>query len=170
MQNYSWSGWLRRVIFGAGGSLLGLLAVTGNASAADGDFDFEHVSCTGAENEIRVIVRDVKKSVGLITADLYSNNNETFLRGGEGRVKKVKYAARAPVTRFCITTPESGDFAMAVYHDRNANGKFDKTGLGLPDEPWGISNNPKVRFAAPHVERALFQVSEAGATVDIKLN
>ncbi|MEO1241411.1 MAG: DUF2141 domain-containing protein [Pseudomonadota bacterium] len=146
------------------------LVFAGGANAADGDFDFEHVSCTGAENEIRIIVRDVEESVGLITADLYPNNNEAFLRGGEGRVKKVKYAARAPMTRFCMTTPESGDFAMAVYHDRNANGRFDKTGLGLPNEPWGISNNPRVRFAAPHVSRALFQVTNAGATVDIKLN
>ena len=143
-------------------------AMLGVANANDADFEFEHVSCKGAENEVRIIIRDVKKSVGLISADLYPNDEEGFLKG-ESRVKKVKYAARAPITQFCLTAPEAGDFAIAVYHDRNANGCFDKTGLGLPDEPWGISNNPRVRFAPPSVESALFAVSPEGAHVDIKL-
>lgn len=143
-------------------------AMLGVASADDGDFNFEHVSCSGAENEVRLVIRGVKESVGLISADLYPNNEEAFLKG-EGRVKKVKFAARAPVTQFCLTAPESGDFAIAIYHDRNANGRFDKTGLGMPDEPWGISNNPKVRFAPPSVESALFAVDAEGAQVDIDL-
>ena len=138
------------------------------ANADDGDFNFEHVSCNGAENEVRIVIRGVEESVGLISADLYPNNEEAFLKG-ERRIKKVKYAARAPITQFCLTAPETGDFAIAVYHDRNANGRFDKTGLGLPNEPWGISNNPKVRFAPPSVESALFAVSAEGAHVDIGL-
>ena len=78
-------------------------------------FDFDHVSCNGAANEIRV-------------------------------------------------------FAMAVYHDRNANGNFDKTGLGLPAEPWGLSNNPRSLFGPPPIEKTLFEVSADGATVEIELN
>ncbi len=165
VRNCRQSSWVGRLV---GGSVA-LIALFNSASADESDFEFDHVSCTGADNELRIIIRDVKNSVGLITADLYPNNNETFLKG-KGRIKKVKFAARAPMTKFCMAIPEGGDYAMAVYHDRNANGQFDKTGLGLPDEPWGISNNPKVRFAAPHVERALFKVTKDGAMVDIKLN
>ena len=135
----------------------------------DNRFDFEHVSCRGAENEIRVIVSGVKQSAGLIVADMYPNNQEVFLRG-RGRIKKVKYAARAPETKFCVPAPEAGLFAMAIYHDRNANGDFDKTGLGLPAEPWGLSNNPRGLFGPPKVERTLFEVSAEGAEVEIKLN
>lgn len=147
---------------------LAAIAMSGGAKADDADFEFDHVSCSGAENEVRIVIRGVEKSVGLISADLYPNNEEAFLKG-ERRVKKVKYAARAPITKFCLTAPETGEFAIAVYHDRNANGKFDKTGLGLPNEPWGISNNPKVRFAPPSVESAIFAVNPQGAHVDIKL-
>ena len=158
-------------------SLIGagfLTGIAGAASAADvpeaaNRFAFDHVSCTGAPNEVRIIVTGVEKSVGLITADMYPNRQENFLRG-RGRIKKVKYAARAPETRFCMTAPETGLFAMAIYHDRNANGDFDKTGLGLPAEPWGISNNPRILFGPPPVEKALFEVSERGATIEIELN
>ena len=59
---------------------------------------------------------------------------------------------------------------MAIYHDRNANGDFDKTGLGLPAEPWGLSNNPRGLFGPPHVERTLFEVRAEGAEVEIRLN
>jgi len=164
VQNYSQSSWVRQFI-GGGASLF---AVLGAANAADGDFDFKHVSCQGGDNEIRVLIRGVKKSVGLLTADLYSDNPDDFLEGRR-RLIQVKYAAKAPFTKFCIKAPEIGDFAVAVYHDRNANGHFDKTGLGLPNEPWGISNNPRVRFAPPPVEKALFGVDTDGAAVAIDL-
>lgn len=138
-------------------------------NAASAPFQFEHVSCTGAENEIKIIVDGVKQSTGLITADLYPNDEEVFLRG-RGRIKKVKFAARAPQTKFCLVTPTVGLYAMAVYHDENANGDFDKTGLGLPAEPWGLSNNPRVRFGPPKIEKTLFEVSDIGAEIEIELN
>lgn len=138
-------------------------------SVAADPFDFDHVSCTGAKNEIRVVITGVKHSEGLMTADLFPNRQEGFLKG-RGRLKQVQFAAKAPVTKFCITAPEPGLFAMSMYHDRNANGDFDKTGLGLPAEPWGVSNNPKIGFGPPPVEKALFTVSEDGAKVEIDLN
>lgn len=130
---------------------------------------FNHVSCSGAENEIRISVKKVAGSVGLIAADLYPNNEEGFLRGS-ARLKQVRFAARAPMTRFCILAPDKGDYAVALYHDRNANGEFDRSSLGLPAEPWGISNNPKVRFSPPKIESALFHVTPQGAAVEIDLN
>jgi len=132
-------------------------------------FDFDHVSCTGGPNEIRIVVNRVKKSVGLVTVDLFPNREEGFLRS-VGRLKQFQFAARSPQTAFCVSAPEAGDYAISIYHDRNANGAFDKTGIGLPKEPWGLSNNPKVRFAAPKIESTLFSVAEDGANVEIKLN
>ena len=132
-------------------------------------FDFEHVSCRGEPYEIRIVIEGVKKNEGLMTADLYPNNQETFLRG-RGRIELARYAAKSPVTKFCLTAPGPGLFAIGIYHDRNANKSFDKTGLGLPAEPWGLSNNPRGLFGPPKIEKALFQVTDDGATLAIKLN
>ena len=159
------------------GIITSLLVVAAATSAtakkveiSDADFSFEHVSCSGADNEIRVLVTGVKKSVGLVTVDLFPNREENFLRG-RGRIDQVKFAAKAPITKICLHAPESGLFALSAYHDENANGDFDKTGLGLPAEPWGISNNPKVVFAPPPVEKALVEVgAKTGAHVHINLN
>ncbi|WP_425410437.1 DUF2141 domain-containing protein [Hyphococcus sp.] len=141
-----------------------------NGAADDAAFEFTHVSCTGAENEIRIIVDGVVRPQGRVTADLFPNKEDGFLRG-RGRIEQVSFAAKTPQTKFCMRAPESGQFAIAVYHDENANGDFDKNGIGLPAEPWGISNNPKIRFGPPSVDKALFDVTpENGAKITISLN
>lgn len=147
-----------------------LLTAMPTAALADSapQFDFTHVSCKGGANEIRIVIENVEKSVGLVAADLYFNNEETFLKPSQ-RLKQVRFAAREPITAYCMTAPKPGYYAIALYHDRNANGSLDRTGLGLPAEPWGISNNPRVRFSAPHVSKAVFEVTADGAKVAIRL-
>jgi uncharacterized protein (DUF2141 family) len=130
---------------------------------------FDHVSCRGRPFEIRVVIKGVKKSVGLIVAELYPNKEDGFLRG-RGRIEQVRFAAKAPATKFCLAAPDAGEYAIAVYQDENANTDFDKGALGLPAEPWGLSNNPKVRFGPPPIEKTLFPVDASGATAEIKLN
>lgn len=129
----------------------------------------EHLSCTGAPNEVRVTVRGVKESIGLVTVELYRNDEATFLTK-EGRELRKQFAARAPATHICLHAPKSDSYAVAVYHDENANSRFDKTGLGLPAEPYGVSNNPRMRFGPPKIAEALFDVAESGAAVEITLN
>lgn len=148
----------------------GLVIATPALGADSASADFEHVSCTGDAKEIRLIVTGLKKGVGLVTADLYENNDETFLKRA-GRVGRARFAAKAPTTRFCLEAPGPGRYAVAVYHDENANMDFDKGAFGLPAEPWGISNNPKVRFGPPKVEEALVELADGGGlVVEINLN
>ena len=145
---------------------------TSSALAAKADSvkppSFDHVSCTGAANEVEVVISKVSRSVGLMIADLYRNDKEHFL-SREGRVDQVRFAARAPETRFCLHAPAPGQYAIAVYHDENANKTLDRRALGMPAEPYGISNNPRIRFGPPSIEESLFDVVESGAQVHIKL-
>lgn len=129
---------------------------------------FTHVSCKGAPNEVRITIRNVKKNAGLVTAELYRNEPENFLKKA-GREFRVRFAAHAPVTQFCLTAPAEGKFAVVAYHDRNANLKFDKNPFGLPAEPYGVSQNPVIRLAPPPIEETLFDVSGDGAAIDIRL-
>ena len=138
------------------------------AGAAEDRAAPAHFSCTGEPNEVRIVITNVKKSVGLITAELYRNDPAGFLLN-EGREARVRFAAKSPVTQFCLHAPSSTAFALAVYHDKNANLRIDKGAFGIPVEPYGVYNNPAMRFAAPPVEEALFPVAGDGATVEIKL-
>ena len=51
-----------------------------------------------------------------------------------------------------------GTYAIAIYHDKNANRHFDKNFLGLPAEPYGVSNNPPINFGPPSLEDSAFKV------------
>lgn len=150
-----------------------VFSASGGGALADEDAAtpveaFTHVSCRGTPNEVRVTIRNVKQSAGLLTAELYRNEPGNFLKQG-GREFRVRFAARAPTTQFCVTAPTTGKFALVAYHDRNANLKFDKNPFGLPAEPYGVSKNPVIRLAPPPIEETLFEVAETGSAVEIKL-
>lgn len=51
-----------------------------------------------------------------------------------------------------------GDYAIAVIHDENGNGKLD-TFAGIPREGFGFSRNPAIAFGPPPFKAARFTVS-----------
>ncbi len=154
---------LRKAVTGLSAAI-----ITAAPAVAADEPTFTHVSCKGAPNEIRVTVANVKKDAGLMTAELFRNEPENFLKKA-GREYRVRFAARAPKTQFCMTAPSAGKFAVVVYHDANANQKFDKNPFGLPAEPYGASRNPVIRLAPPPISETLIEVAEAGASVEIRL-
>jgi uncharacterized protein (DUF2141 family) len=168
---------IERVLGGAAGVALGFLVSAGAPAMAEETTPtatgvvrapIDHVSCTGAANEVRVTVSDVRESIGLMVADLYRNDADGFLKT-EGRVQQVRFAAKAPETQFCFHAPSPGLYAIALYHDENANKTLDKKLFGLPAEPFGISNDPRLVMAPPKIEDTLFEVAEDGTFVDIRL-
>lgn len=61
-----------------------------------------------------------------------------------------------------------GDYAIAVIHDENSNGKLD-TFAGIPREGVGFSRNPVIRFGAPSFRSARFSIAGASVEQDIRL-
>ncbi len=62
----------------------------------------------------------------------------------------------------------SGDYAVALIHDENKNGKLDVAGI-IPSEGVGFSRNPRLWFSAPKFKSADFPVASAAVPQDIKL-
>ncbi len=54
-----------------------------------------------------------------------------------------------------------GTFAIKLFHDVNANGKLDTNWVGIPREPYGFSNNPRIRFGPPSFDATSFEVTSA---------
>lgn len=53
-----------------------------------------------------------------------------------------------------------GDYSIAIYHDINDDGKCNRNWIGIPTEPFGFSNNVRVRFSAPSFEKTKFILQE----------
>lgn len=76
--------------------------------------------------------------------------------------------AKSGAIRFSFKDLPPGRYAIAAYHDVNANGRLDKQTFGLPAEPYGFSNDVG-RIAPPSYERALIDVREPTTSVSVRL-
>ncbi|HBQ58879.1 MAG TPA: hypothetical protein DD671_04450 [Balneolaceae bacterium] len=62
-----------------------------------------------------------------------------------------------------------GDYAIAIYHDKNTNGELDTNLLGIPKEAYGFSNNARGRFGPASWEDASFSVEGEETQINISL-
>ena len=103
---------------------------------------------------------------------------ETNLRNGEGVVRLCMTARAEAFPARCEQDPAAikrtvpaashvtfvlrdvppGDYAIALFHDENGNGRLDKFGP-VPIEGFGFSGNPKLRVGPPSFAQARVTVS-----------
>ncbi|MEZ5744738.1 MAG: DUF2141 domain-containing protein [Sphingomonadaceae bacterium] len=62
----------------------------------------------------------------------------------------------------------AGEYAIAIIHDENANGRLDKR-LMMPREGFGFSQNAPVRFGPPSFGKAAFEVDGKGEHQSIRM-
>ncbi len=116
---------------------------------------------------IEVIVENVEPEGGAVHIALHSEadflNNRPPLTG---LIRLPNGAAR--VTGALQRMPY-GTYAVAVYQDRNGNGRLDKNPLGIPTEPYAFSNNPTVKWRAPSFSEAAVALNAPKVTVSVRL-
>ena len=84
-------------------------------------------------------------------------------------VKEIKVPARDNPTSVPIALG-AGDYAIALYHDRNGNGKLDSNLLGVPTEPYGFSGDARERMGPATWEQAKFSVPVNGGAITVRLS
>lgn len=78
------------------------------------------------------------------------------------------FTVSATPGRVTLGTMAPGDYAIALIHDENGNGRLD-TFAGIPREGVGFSRNPAIRFGAPSFQSARFAIAGAPVEQDIRL-
>ncbi|MBE0533177.1 MAG: DUF2141 domain-containing protein [Rhodospirillales bacterium] len=125
------------------------LFLAGNAAAAD----------------LTIAVTALRSTDGMVRVALYGSregfpDNDHIL---EDRV----VPASDPVARFAGIAP--GTYAIAVYHDENANDEFDQGFLGIPREGYAFSMGARAFFGPPDFDDAAFVVGAGGTDVTIPM-
>ena len=124
----------------------------------------EDQNCVGkpGEGRVRLTVEGMRSDAGLITLTLYQDDSRRFLRKkGSHYVRRVN--ASVPETRLCFIIPKPGVYAVAVYHDANANQKLDRSGLGPPTEGFGFSNNASTLLGLPSFNSVRIHLTDGSA-------
>ena len=113
-----------------------------------------------AASSVAVTVNRVRPGKGLVRIALV--NKVQFQRG------VVKPTDDSIQYRFKDVAP--GEYAIQVLQDFDEDGNMTNNWLGLPKEPWGMSNNPPIGFGGPKWERAKFTVTKNSEVVKVDLD
>lgn len=84
---------------------------------------------------------------------------------GEKAIAKSKQKITAGKAQASFTLPY-GWYAVSVVHDQNKNLQLDTNFLGLPQEPYGFSNNPKV-VGKPSFAAVKFKLDASPKTMEV---
>lgn len=111
-----------------------------------------------AQNTLEIQVEGVDSSEGLIRVAVY-NSEASFLDEGEvyftDSVKAVK-----GTTKVSISDLPAGEYALAIFHDRNANERLDTNWIGVPKEPYGFSNARTRTFGPPRYRDCVLKLQK----------
>lgn len=139
------------------------------ASASELSTPAECVGDLSGKGWLNVEVTGVRNSNGLMAITIYDGNrSDKFLRS-KGSLDVVRVPAQEGKTRACIKLPGNGVYALAVYHDENGSRKLNRSGLGLPTEGFGFSNNPRTIASLPTFSSVRLKVAKPGLTTRINL-
>lgn len=115
--------------------------------------------------ELTIHIDDVKSATGNLMVAVYSSAG-TFLKKPDNGTGA---AAAASDNKVVFKDLPAGEYAFAVYHDANSNGKMDKNVIGIPTEDYAFSNNAMGKMGPPNYDDAKFVLPAAGATVRVSL-
>jgi len=111
-----------------------------------------------AQYKIAVKVLNVPSSEGKISVALY-NNEDSFLKFEEVYAS-ASSTAKTGQTQVLLKEIPNGNYAIALFHDRNGNNKLDTNWMGIPKEKVAFSNAKMKLFGPPSFEECDFELKE----------
>ena len=122
--------------------------------------------CNPEISQVRVTVNGVGYG-GILTVGLYDDPNHFLFK--QGRKKRIRIPATEKQHTVCFNMDEHGTYAVAAYHDRDADRKLKRRWNLLPGEPFGLSNNPELAIGFPKFSDSAFTTEGLGADIIIDL-
>lgn len=109
-----------------------------------------------SQHQLSVNVTGVKTSDGNVNVAIY-DTSEGFLKFDKVYMSNSATAEKG-TTQLTIANLPDGEYALAVFHDKNGNNELDTNFIGIPKEPIGFSNAKMKMFGPPCFEECAFQV------------
>ncbi len=106
---------------------------------------------------LTINITQINESVGKIQIGVYNNAADFPQKGKE--FKKIIVDAHAPSTAYTLNNIPKGTYAIAVFHDKNNDGKCNRNLLGIPTEGYGFSNNILPKLRTPSFDKTKFTIA-----------
>jgi len=117
-------------------------------------------------HSLTIEIPNIKKAQGVIEIGLFTDK-KGFPKKGKQQ-KKYVFKVNSLKQVFKIKNISEGEYAVAIYHDKNTDGECNRNLIGIPKEPYGFSNNYKPLFSAPDFKDCLLNI-KSDTTISINL-
>ena len=107
-----------------------------------------------AQHQVEVTIKNVQELKGTIRVSLFNNDQDFLKKAMESKTLSASASGTAVVFNV-----KPGTYAVSVIHDVNDNKELDKGFMGIPQEPYGFSNDARGKFGPPSYESAKFAVA-----------
>ena len=143
-------------------ALAAVLAATSVAKAED-EADAKPI------DEIVIEVWGLKNDNGRIGCSIFSKE-DGFPSEVEKADKRMWVKSKSKKATCTFKDVKPGTYAIATIQDVDNNGELNRSFVGKPKEPWGVSNNaPAQRFGPPLYKDATFKDEGGKKVLKIKL-
>ena len=118
--------------------------------------------------EVVITVTDLRSTKGVVRACM-TTREDIFPKCAKDPAshRTVVPAGAKVVIRFTGVKP--GNYAIALLHDENDNGKADRAMGMMPKEGYGFSRDAPVKMAPPKFKDAVFTAGEGSKSLTIKM-
>lgn len=124
----------------------------------------------GQKNEssqkLKVNITNIQGKGKTLYVGIYRNSDEFPDFGKSWKNLKLSTTTNETTVEFDVPY---GDYAVAVTHDLNDNGKLDTNLFGYPKEPFGFSTNYKPKLSSPNFSNCKISFTQQNNFITIKL-
>lgn len=117
--------------------------------------------------ELLIHMSGFRSAAGQVLIAVY--RGEDGFPGSPDRAWKTAVATVTDGRASVAFAAPAGEYAVAIVHDENGNGRLDTSWLGIPKEGLGTSNNARGRLGPPKYRDAKFSVGADGAVQQIAM-
>lgn len=120
------------------------------------------------QKPLTITVMNIKEVVGNMRVGIYKSAND-FPDENDTYKNKIYKISKTGTITLNINDLPYGNYAIAVYQDKNKNGTMDKNFVGVPKEPFAFANNIKPKFSAPSYKDCEIDYSEKNHEMTVTL-
>lgn len=123
---------------------------------------------SASQQVLSLNIKDIKEAKGSLRIAVF-NHEEDFLNAEKAVFAKIIAVKDTANHQLTIENLKAGEYAVAIFHDKNDNGRLDTNWLGIPTEPYAFSNDAGKKWRKPSFEDAKITLDENGIIVELRL-
>ncbi len=139
-------------------ALTGIAAGTGPDEIKPDAVAAAQAACRERPYSMLVTIRNIKDAKGIITLDVHGDDPTIWLKKGSKLARVRAFPVKGQI-EVCVPVEKPGSYAVALYQDKDTNFEMNRNFLGLPSEPYGVSNDPPMNFGPPGIKDSLVSVA-----------